>query len=162
MKEMRKAEASADLTADQKGTIFRGGCHFAAGAQAAFEKREEALPSYLTKPNGHNAKAWLNGWEFGADIVRMHPATQGGVQADPEGASLFFAELLNTTETLSGIADQYGARTLSDLMYLQNAIASGGFIDHYLGETYVTEIVRQMPSADRWLRYVVRESLLGT
>jgi hypothetical protein len=56
---------------DEKALIFKHGCHFAAGATAALEKKPKSLPSYFTKPNGHNAKAWLAGWDFGAEIGAM-------------------------------------------------------------------------------------------
>lgn len=80
-------------------------------------------------------------------------------QLDPSGAQQFYAELLDSVETLSGIADQHGSRTLADLMYLQNAIASGGFIDHYPGESSVGEVVKQLPSADRWMKYLSVQEL---
>ncbi|PNE59797.1 hypothetical protein A8H39_01225 [Paraburkholderia fungorum] len=80
-------------------------------------------------------------------------------QADPAGAKQFFSELLDSVETLSGIADQYGSRTLADLMFLQNAIASGGFIDHYPDGSSVGEVVKELPSADRWMKYVALQYL---
>jgi hypothetical protein len=78
---------------------------------------------------------------------------QAGIR-NPVAAKQFFAELLDSVETLSGIADQHGSRTLADLMFLQNAIASGGFIDHYPDESSVGEVVKLLPSADRWMKYV--------
>lgn len=77
---------------------------------------------------------------------------QVGIQ-DPLGSKRFFTELLESVETLSGIADQYGSRTLADLMYLQNAIANGSFVDH-AEESSLPEVVKMMPSADRWLKHV--------
>jgi hypothetical protein len=80
-------------------------------------------------------------------------AEQAGVN-DPLGANLFFKELLESVETLSGIGDQYGSGTLADLMYLQNAISKGTFVDHFVEESSVSEVVKLMPSADRWLKYI--------
>jgi hypothetical protein len=76
-----------------------------------------------------------------------------------ERARLFMQELLDSVETLSSIAEQHGARTLADLMYLQNAILSGGFIDHYPGESKVLEIARNLPSGGQWSKFIAVEYL---
>jgi hypothetical protein len=76
-----------------------------------------------------------------------------------ERARLFMQELLDSVETLSGIAEQHGARTLADLMYLQNAILSGGFIDHYPGESKVLEIASGLPSGGQWSKFITVEYL---
>jgi len=72
---------------------------------------------------------------------------------------LFFDELLSNYETLTGIADQYGSRTLADLMYLHSAIMHGGFIDSYEDESSVLEIVKGLESADKWISYIKIEYL---
>jgi hypothetical protein len=72
---------------------------------------------------------------------------------------LFIQELLDSVETLSGIAEQHGARTLADLMYLQNAILSGGVIDHCPGESKVLEIASGLPSGDQWSKFITVEYL---
>lgn len=74
-------------------------------------------------------------------------------------ARLFMQELLDSVETLSGIAEQHGARTLADLMYLQIAILSGGFIDHYPGESKVLEIASGLPSGEQWSKFIAVEYL---
>jgi hypothetical protein len=74
-------------------------------------------------------------------------------KADEEGARLFFEELLASVETLGAIADQHGIRTLTDLMYLQQAILKGETIEVWPGETEVGKVVQVLPSADRWLKY---------
>ncbi len=97
--------------------------------------------------------------------VEINPAPPSPASRDDEErkaqghepASLFMRELLDSVETLSGIAEQHGARTLADLMYLQNAILSGGFIDHYPGESKVLEIARGLPSSEAWLKYIAVE-----
>ena len=66
----------------------------------------------------------------------------------------FMTELLDSTETLTGIAEEHGARTLADLMYLHSAIVSGGFIDHWEGESHALKLVRALPSGERWASYV--------
>lgn len=74
-------------------------------------------------------------------------------------ARLFMQELLDSVETLASIADEHGARTLADLMYLQQAILSGGSFDFYLGESKVMEIAQRLPSGNHWLSFMKVESL---
>ncbi|PIV88606.1 MAG: hypothetical protein COW48_05065 [Hydrogenophilales bacterium CG17_big_fil_post_rev_8_21_14_2_50_63_12] len=74
-------------------------------------------------------------------------------------ARLFMQELLDSVETLTGIAEQHGVRTLADLMFLQNAILSGGFIDHYPGESKVLEIASGLPSGEQWSKFIAVEYL---
>lgn len=69
-------------------------------------------------------------------------------------AKTFMKELLDSVETLTGIAEQHGPRTLADLMYLYSAIVSGGFIDHQEGESKALALVRSLPSGERWMTYV--------
>ena len=66
----------------------------------------------------------------------------------------FMAEVLDSVETLSGIADEHGARTLADLMYLQQAIMTGGFIEHIPGESKVLDIVQGLPSGKAWAEFI--------
>ncbi|PHV12048.1 hypothetical protein [Chitinimonas sp. BJB300] len=80
--------------------------------------------------------------------------------ADPEGARLFFEELTASVESLRGIADHYGVNTLSDILYLQQAILKGETIEVWPGETEVGEVVGALPSADRWLKYTELGGLL--
>jgi hypothetical protein len=72
-------------------------------------------------------------------------------------AILFFTELLDSVETLTGVADLYGARTLADLMYLQNAILKSSSISFYMGESMVLEIARGLPSGDQWVKFIAIE-----
>lgn len=74
-------------------------------------------------------------------------------------AALFFQELLDSVDTLAGIAAERGSRTLADLMYLQNAILSGGFIDHYPDESRVLEIASALPSGEQWSSFIKVEYL---
>lgn len=79
--------------------------------------------------------------------------TEAQRHADCDGAKLFFIELLASVETLDGIADEHGIRTLTDLMYLQQAILNGEAIEVWPGETAVAKVLQTLPSADRWLKY---------
>lgn len=72
-------------------------------------------------------------------------------------ATLFMQELLDSVETLAGIADEHGARTLADLMYLQAAIIGGGFIDHHFPASAVTELASSLPSGERWVTFIKKD-----
>jgi len=71
-----------------------------------------------------------------------------------QAATTFFQELLNSTESLTGIANEHGSRTLADLMYLQNAILSGSTIDHYPDESRVLEMISALPSGEQWSAFI--------
>lgn len=153
-----------------RGTDVSGGDLVAWFAETIDEVTQEARENMLTllrnrfpgfTEAGHDiAGADLVDWvneELGAELAvirdshRLRP--QWGT-AGPEGARLFFTELEEHVDALDDIANKYGPRTLAALMYLQNAIASGGTIDHYLGECPVLEVLELMPSAERWKQYV--------
>lgn len=69
-------------------------------------------------------------------------------------ADKFMQELLESVETLTGIAEEHGPRTLADLMYLQQAILKGGFIDHCPDESRVLDTVRDLPSGKLWATFI--------
>ncbi len=90
-------------------------------------------------------------------LPKGKPQRRGAGQlpkGDSEGAKLFFEELLASVETLGAIAEQHGVNTLTDLMYLQQAILKGEAIDAWPGETQVGQVVQALPSAARWLSYI--------
>ena len=96
------------------------------------------------------------------NLAPPYTASQGAEEHNTNNqdwATLFMQELLDSVETLTGIAEQHGARTLADLMYLQNAILSGGFIDHYPGESKVLEIASGLPSGGQWSKFIAVEYL---
>jgi hypothetical protein len=66
----------------------------------------------------------------------------------------FMSELLDSVETLTGVADEYGAQTLADLMYLHGAILADGFIDVYPYRSAVTQVIESLPSASTWTQFV--------
>lgn len=70
-----------------------------------------------------------------------------------DAANRFVFELLSSVETLTSIADEHGGRTLADILYLQNAILNNTSIPAY-PDSNVVEIVKSMPSAERWLTFV--------
>jgi len=66
----------------------------------------------------------------------------------------FMSELLDSVETLTGVADEYGAQTLADLMYLHGAILADGFIDVYPYRTSVTHVIESLPCASTWKQFI--------
>ncbi|PZP74249.1 MULTISPECIES: hypothetical protein [Delftia] len=71
-----------------------------------------------------------------------------------ELAGQFMVELLNSVETLSGIAEVHGTCTLADLMYLHSAILSDSFIEHLSAMSKVVDIASALPSGERWATYI--------
>jgi hypothetical protein len=69
-------------------------------------------------------------------------------------AQVFFAELLDSVETLGGVADQHGPSTLAQLLYLQTAILKGTQIELYANEAERLRLVRALPSGERWWKHV--------
>ena len=74
-------------------------------------------------------------------------------------AARFMQELLGSVETLVGIADEFGSRTLADLMYLQQAIIEDGYIDNYPNESNVFQIIHALPSGLQWEKYIKTEHM---
>ncbi len=93
---------------------------------------------------------------FGNPLVEGKTLIERKAKAADELA-LFMKELLDSVETLTDIAESHGARTLSDLIYLQAAILTGEFIDHYPDESAVLEIVRSLPSGEKWAKFIRTE-----
>lgn len=71
-----------------------------------------------------------------------------------DDATLFMSELLDSVETLGGIADEHGNRTLADLMHLQAAILDNGFIENFPMESNVAEIAAALPSGAKWVGFI--------
>jgi hypothetical protein len=72
----------------------------------------------------------------------------------PVLARIFMRELLDSVETLGGIVEQHGVSTLTDLTYLQVAIMNGSCIEHRPGESAVLDIVRGLPTGEKWASYI--------
>lgn len=69
-------------------------------------------------------------------------------------ANTFFRELLDSVETLGGIAEVHGFDALTDLMYLQAAIIDNGRIAICEKSKPSLEIIKKLPSASRWMEFV--------
>ncbi len=87
-------------------------------------------------------------------VVRFFTVEALNMASGKQAASMFFNELLGSVESLIGIADMYGPQTLTDLMYLHNAILNGGFIDHYPYESKVLEVINSLPSSMQWSSFI--------
>ena len=72
----------------------------------------------------------------------------------PKPARKFLLELLSSVETLGAIADQHGTRTLTDLIYLHQAILEDSLIDLDAELSKVDGVVKGMLSAEKWMKFV--------
>jgi hypothetical protein len=102
----------------------------------------------------YDASQWLDG--DGNPLVDGKTLIERKAAAADE-ATLFMQELLDSVETLLDIANEYGTRTLVDIMYLQAAILEGGFIDHYPDESAAMKIASGLPSGERWAKFIKTE-----
>lgn len=66
----------------------------------------------------------------------------------------FYEELTNEVESFVVLAELYGARTLADIVYLQAAILKGTCIENASKESFIADVVRALPSAKVWLKYI--------
>ena len=109
------------------------------------------------------------GWIDGAQVEEDDPEAQANlvlgaiINADPKltrfsAAQQFYAELLESVETIGGIADQHGAMTLANVLYLHAAILNGTSIELYPTEATRLSFVRRLPSGQRWWQSVVEMS----
>lgn len=72
-----------------------------------------------------------------------------------DAAKRFFAELLDSVETLGGIGEVYGADTLAELMYLHRAILEGSRVDIDPDSgTATLGIIEGLPSYGNWIKFV--------
>jgi len=92
-------------------------------------------------------------------VIRFFAIERLNDLSGQHAATVFFKELLDSVDSLTGIAVEHGSRTLADLMYLQNAILGGGFIDHYPDESKVLEIASALPSGSQWSTFIKVEYL---
>jgi len=83
-------------------------------------------------------------------VIRSIIETTGGAAA----AQTFFAELLDAIESLSAIAEQHGASTLAQFMYLQSAVLKGTHIEIYPREAESLDFLKALPSGERWWKHI--------
>ena len=83
---------------------------------------------------------------LGSETVRATVHGQG---------ARFMTELLEANETLTGIAEAQGVRTLADCMYLLSALQKGTSIEvHHPTESQILDVVHSLPSAQAWMGHV--------
>lgn len=68
-------------------------------------------------------------------------------------AARFFSEIDQLVASFTALAEEHGARTLSDLFYLHAALLSGGFIDAYPGSK-ILQVVDVLPSSSTWREFI--------
>ena len=67
----------------------------------------------------------------------------------------FMQELLDAHETLTGIGEEHGVRTLADCMYVLSALQKGTYIEvHHPSESKILDVIQGMPSAAVWMIHV--------
>lgn len=86
----------------------------------------------------------------GDDLKIGAPCQSDDCSSHKQHAALFFTELINSVETLSGLAASHGLETLVELMYLQNAILTAGFIE---SSDVTNEVLASLPNGVLWLSY---------
>lgn len=73
-----------------------------------------------------------------------------------DAAQAFWMELQTVLGPLKEAAEHYGHEAIIQLFYLQNAMLENGKIEAARAKSPVATILRQLPSASRWLRYLKR------
>ena len=109
-----------------------------------------------------DGKFIADNYEGEKTVIRFYAVERLNDVSGKYAAALFFQELLESVESLTGIAAEHGSRTLADLMYLQNAILSGGFIDHYPDKSKVLEMACALPSGSQWSTFIKVEYLTSS
>lgn len=126
--------------------------------------REATNQVQYLKPESFDDNAHKN--EFSEQLKRwtdlskkVEATLDAGLPAESGAEKLerFNRELLDSVETLGGIAEQYGVRTLADLMYLQMAILHDGHIEVWGEQTNALEVLKGLPSADEWINRYTTE-----
>lgn len=107
--------------------------------------RADTAQGLVDEPEGLALPAFVKAW-------RELAACKAVICAELAGQ--FMVELLNSVETLSGIAEVHGTCTLADLMYLHSAILSDSFIEHLSAMSKVVDIASALPSGERWATYI--------
>lgn len=154
---MGKADSAVQslLMQDNSGNVL---CLLPDGSRVEYvDRARDPTECALVDPllaNGdvdYSRSAWLD--RSGAPLAEWLTSDIRKAR-DADSARLFMQELLESEETLISIAEKHGARTLADLMYLQQAILSGGFVDHYPGASNAMEIAQSLPSGELWVKFI--------
>jgi hypothetical protein len=95
---------------------------------------------------------WLDGFT-GEPMVEGKTSFERKA-ASAEMSAKFFAEILECWEGLSDLQGEYGSETVREIAYLQYAIVTGGFIDYFPGSSSIMKVVKELPSADEWVKFI--------
>lgn len=106
-------------------------------------------------------RSWIKAEQYGPDDPQAQCDAVLGAIGDADvslrlaaDAKQFHAELLDSVESLTGVAEQHGALALANVVYLQTAILKGGVIELTRDEAENFAFVRDLPSGDRWWKNV--------
>jgi hypothetical protein len=126
------SDAEVVQGAERMALVLLKSCGFAfSGESVRNSKNPRAISAWnvvtsmLEEYNGTDLSSAVDSVDTEAEGVQR--VEEASPRPNPAAAKQFFKELLESVETLSAIADQYGPRTLADLMYLQNAVAKRYF-----------------------------------
>lgn len=76
-----------------------------------------------------------------------------GLASRARGA-LFLAEVLSATESLGALRETFGAHAVDYVVYLADAIATGGAIDLPLHRRDFAAFIETLPGGSHWRRHV--------
>ncbi len=112
--------------------------------------------------DGDDAFAWvvsaLNHFDIPATVNEVSSADPLKELAGAQQAAVFFRELMDSFETLDGVAVEYGESVVPQLLYLQNAILTDSRIDLWQDvDEGVRKAIGRLPSAEKWLAYCVEQ-----
>ncbi|MDR5826100.1 hypothetical protein [Caballeronia sp. LZ043] len=106
-------------------------------------------------------RRWIRPEQYGPDDPEAQCNAVVGAIGDADvslhlaaDAKQFHAELIDSVDALSDIAEQYGALALANVVYLQAAVLKGGFIELSREQAETFAFVRELPSGSRWWRHV--------
>ena len=72
-----------------------------------------------------------------------------------DAAKRFHNELLDSIGSLAEIAELHGPKTLAFIVYLQEAILDGSFIEVFPDDNpAILGVLEELPSHDQWIRFV--------
>jgi hypothetical protein len=106
-------------------------------------------------------RSWIKPEQYRADDPQTQCNAVLGAISDADvslrlaaDAKQFHAELLDSVETLTCIAEKHGALALANVVYLQTAILKRGVIELTREEADAFSFVRELPSGGRWWQSV--------
>lgn len=156
-----KAEGIVDLHDLCDNKAIQVGKYDLGGGMAveAVEWAEGETDAYLVDPMTRDEVDYEKSRWYGPDRQELvgGDTTIERKAKQAHRAALFIKELGESVETLSGIAETHGVRTLSDLLYLAQAILEDGEIDN-CNDSRVMDFVRDLPSGARWATFLRNEA----